>query len=180
MADVQAGEPPLNMQQRAFHWGRVAHAVVAFPCLAHRSAQAPQADAAHRNRFHDGDAKLGCKRRHELSIIAKKVWLLARHYQAAAVVTERLRFSPKDYRRGRRFNRLVNQVWMRRGFLEPFERRLLVHSIPVLEVDPAYSSKIGNVLWAGQLRIPDPACAAVEVGRRALFPVKFPLLSGKL
>jgi hypothetical protein len=37
-----------------------------------------------------------------------------------------------------------------------------------MEVNPAYSSKLGNLLWGWPLLIPDPACAAVELGRRFL------------
>jgi len=115
-----------------------------------------------------------CKRRYELSILAKKVNLLARHYQVKAVVSERLEISPRDHGRGRRFNRLINQVWFRRGLLEPVARRLAALGIAHTEVNPAYSSKLGNALWADSLRIPDPACAAVELARRALWPVPFP------
>jgi hypothetical protein len=38
-------------------------------------------------------------------------------------------------------------------------------------VNPAYSSLIGNTLWAKKLNIPDPACAALELCRRFLDPL---------
>lgn len=114
-----------------------------------------------------------CKRRHELAILAKKATLLARHYRVSAVISERLAIVPKDHGKGRRFNRLINQVWYRRGLLEPIVRRLAAAGIVHAEVNPAYSSKLGNHLWADLLRIPDPACAAVEIGRRGMWPVKF-------
>jgi hypothetical protein len=53
-------------------------------------------------------------------------------------------------------------------------RRLAAAGIPHAEVNPAYSSKLGNLLWADLLGVPDPACAAVELGRRAIWQVKFP------
>jgi hypothetical protein len=115
-----------------------------------------------------------CKRRFELAILAKKVALLAKHYRGSAVVTERLALGPKDHGKGRRFNRLINQVWFRRGLLEPLLRRLEASGISHAGVNPAYSSKLGNHLWADLLRVPDPACAAVELGRRAIWQVKFP------
>ena len=99
--------------------------------------------------------------------------ILARHYRVSAVVTERLAIPPKDHGKGRRFNRLINQVWLRRGLLEPMARRLAAAGAVHVEVNPASSSKIGNALWADLLRIPDPACAAVEIGRRAIWQVKF-------
>jgi hypothetical protein len=114
------------------------------------------------------------KRRFELAILAKKVALLARHHRVSAAVTEALRFWPKDHGKGRRFNRLINQVWFRRGLLEPLTRRLASAGVARVEVNPAYSSKMGNHLWADALRVPDPACAAVELARRALWPLRFP------
>jgi len=116
---------------------------------------------------------LNHKRRHELAILAKKLSLLAKHHQVCAVATERLALGPKDHGKGRRFNRLVNQVWFRRGLLEPLLRRLESAGIAHIPVNPAYSSKLGNQLWADALRVPDPACAAVELGRRAVWPVRF-------
>jgi len=114
------------------------------------------------------------KRRYELAILAKKVALLAKHHRVSGVITERLAIAPKDHGRGRRFNRLTNQVWFRRGLLEPMARRLAGAGVIHSQVNPAYSSKLGNALWADLLRIPDPACAAVEIGRRAIWQVKFP------
>jgi IS605 OrfB family transposase len=113
------------------------------------------------------------KRKHELSILAKEIEATARHYQVSAVVTERLGLGAKDHQKGKRFNRLVNNCWFKSGFTQVLVRRLQEAGILHAEVNPAYSSKIGNLLWATPLQIPDPACAAVEIGRRALFPLPF-------
>jgi len=51
------------------------------------------------------------KRKFELAILAKKAAILAKHYLVRAAVTERLNLGPRDYGKGRRFNRLINQVW---------------------------------------------------------------------
>jgi len=90
------------------------------------------------------------------------------------VISERLAIAPVDHGKGARFNHLINQVWLRRGLLEPIARRLAAAGVIHSEVNPAYSSKLGNVLWADLLHIPDPACAAVEIGRRGIWQVKFP------
>src|ERR1017187_7615384 len=113
------------------------------------------------------------KRRYELAVLAKKVAFLATHHRVCAAARERLVLGPGDHGKGRRFNRLINQVWFRRGLLEPLTRRLAAAGIAQIEVNPAYSSKLGNHLWADLLRIPDPACAAVELGRRAIWHVTF-------
>jgi hypothetical protein len=116
---------------------------------------------------------LNDKRRHELALIAKDVASKARHYRAAVGVTERLSITPRDHGKGRRFNRLVNACWFRAGFLQPFLRRLKESGLAQAEVNPAYSSLIGNTLWAQSMNIPDPACAALELGRRYLHPLLF-------
>jgi hypothetical protein len=84
-----------------------------------------------------------------------------------------LSIAAKDHGKGRRFNRLVNQCWFRTGLLQPLLRRLEEAGIRHAEVNPAYSSLIGNKLWADSMSIPDPACAALELGRRFLCPLIF-------
>jgi len=113
------------------------------------------------------------KRRHELALIAKQLALLGRHYRAATAVTERLSLKPKDHGKGGGFNRLVNLCWFKAGLLQPLLRRLNEAGIGHAEVNPAYSSLIANKLWADSMSIPDPACAALELGRRHLHPLVF-------
>jgi hypothetical protein len=54
------------------------------------------------------------------------------------------------------------------GVILPLVRRLEAAGLRHIEVNPAYISKLGNFLWGWPLLIPDPACAAVELGRRFL------------
>ena len=113
------------------------------------------------------------KRAHELSILAKRVAVIARRYGAQTLVTEHLNFPAGDHGRGRRFNRLLNQCWLERGFLQPLRRRTEEMGLRSAQVSAAYSSRIGNLMWADSLQIPDPACAALEIGRRFLDPLPF-------
>ena len=108
------------------------------------------------------------KRVHELSCIAKEITALAIHFQCIAVTTEHLNIRSQDHGKGRSFNRAVNNQWTRKGFVLPLVRRLEASGLRHVEVNPAYSSKMGNLLWGWPLLIPDPACAAVELGRRFL------------
>lgn len=108
------------------------------------------------------------KRVYELSCIARELTLLAEHFECSAVVTERLNIETKDFGKGRSFNRAVNNHWTRRGFILPLIRRLEHAGIKHVGINPAYSSKMGNLLWGWPMLIPDPACAAVELGRRFL------------
>jgi IS605 OrfB family transposase len=109
-----------------------------------------------------------CGRLYELSCIAKEVTNLAVHFRCSAVITEHLNIQSQDHGKGRSFNRAVNNQWTRKGFILPLVRRLEAAGLRHMEVNPAYSSKMGNLLWGWPLLIPDPACAAVELGRRFL------------
>ena len=108
------------------------------------------------------------KRVYELSCMAKGITALAAHFQCSAVITEHLNLETHDHGKGRSFNRAVNNQWTRKGFVLPLVRRLEHAGIKHAEVNPAYSSKIGNLVWGWSMLIPDPACAAVELGRRFL------------
>lgn len=108
------------------------------------------------------------KRLYEYSILAREISELAAHYQCATVATEFLNIETQDHGKGRSFNRMVNNQWCRKGFILPLVRRLEALGIRHAEVNPAYSSKLGNLLWGWPLHIPDPACAAIEIGRRFL------------
>jgi IS605 OrfB family transposase len=108
------------------------------------------------------------KRVYELSCIAREVTNLAVHFQCSAVITEHLNIQSQDHGKGRSFNRAVNNQWTWKGFVLPMVRRLEAAGLRHKEVNPAYSSKLGNLLWGWPLLIPDPACAAVELGRRFL------------
>jgi len=108
------------------------------------------------------------KRVYELSGIAKDIAALAAHFQCSAIITEHLNIETRDHGKGRSFNRAVNNQWTRKGFVLPLIRRLEHVGIRHVEVNPAYSSKIGNLVWGWPMFIPDPACAAVELGRRFL------------
>jgi IS605 OrfB family transposase len=108
------------------------------------------------------------KRVYELSCMAKEIVALAAHFQCRAVITEHLNIQSQDHGKGRSFNRAVNNQWTRKGFILPLVRRLGAAGIKHEAVNPAYSSKMGNQLWGWPLLIPDPACAAVELGRRFL------------
>jgi IS605 OrfB family transposase len=117
---------------------------------------------------HPGTVHQRNKRVYELSQIASEIQQVAVHYQCGTLVSEHLNVQTKDHRKGKSFNRAVNNQWSRRGFILPLLRRLETVGIQHAEVNPAYSSKMGNRLWGWGDKIPDPACAAVELGRRFL------------
>jgi hypothetical protein len=108
------------------------------------------------------------KRDYELTMIAKALAKAAVHYRCEFAAGEALSIRAKKHGKGRRFNRLVNNQWCRKTLDEPVQRRLARANIPYFEVNPAFSSLSGNLVYGWGMGIPDPACAAVELGRRAI------------
>lgn len=60
------------------------------------------------------------------------------------------------------FNRLCKNKWKRNLFCNNLKKRLEILGIKLLEVNPAYSSFIGNLTFA----LPDPISASCEIARR--------------
>ena len=108
------------------------------------------------------------KRKHELIEILHQIHRKARHYRANIAI-EKLNMGSKNHKKGRNFNRLVNNQWDI-GLVQQILTKLCEYSgIHLHEVNAAYSSTIGNLSY----RLPDPCSAAAEIARRCsggLFP----------
>ena len=76
-----------------------------------------------------------------------------------------LTLKSKDTTRGKRYNKLVNNVWNRTKLVNNIKKRCNVYSIRVMLAKPNYSSFIGNFLFR-DLRLPDMTLASIEIGRR--------------
>jgi len=111
-------------------------------------------------------AYLSDKRTHETLQVAKRLSVLAAHYRCALFSMEALDVRSKDHGKGRRYNRLVNGMWNRARVADALRRRCRVLGIRVAEVNPAYSSFVGNFILRG-LNMPDMVLSSVEIGRRA-------------
>ena len=68
--------------------------------------------------------------------------------------------------KGKKFNKLVNNLWNRNGLVNNLTKRCNIYNIKLLKVKPEYSSFIGNFLYRG-LNLPDMVLASIELGRRA-------------
>ena len=122
----------------------------------------------HRPSNHPDQLAQNRKRAYELSMLAKTLTNAVIHYRCQFAAGEALPIKAKDHGKGKRFNRLVNNQWCRKTFDEPAQRRLARAGIPYVSVNPAFSSLSGNLVYGWGLGIPDPCCAAVELGRRAI------------
>ena len=109
--------------------------------------------------------KLNSKRRFEIFQISKDIIKQAIHYQVELVVVEDLKIKPQDNKKGKNFNKLVNNNWIRRDFINNLQKRCNIFRIKFLKVKPEYTSFIGNLAFR-YLKLPDMVLSSIEISRR--------------
>jgi len=114
-------------------------------------------------KFTDKTRKNKNKRNHETKEIACRIIKLAEHFHVSMVVLEELTMGSRNTKKGRGFNRLVNNEWNRNLFQWQIRKLSDRYNIECKLVNCAYSSTIGNVLFRN---LPDPCAAAKEIARR--------------
>ena len=105
------------------------------------------------------------KRTFETYEISKLLVNIAKYYRCEVFGLEELNIKSKDTTRGKRYNKLVNNVWNRNKLVNNIKKRCSIYSIRVMLAKPNYSSFIGNFLFR-DLRLPDMTLASIEIGRR--------------
>ena len=105
------------------------------------------------------------KRKHEIIEIAKELFELCKHYHCEVFSMEDLSMKSSNLNKGRRLNRLVNHQWNRNLLFQQIRKHILVSSTALVEVQPRYSSIVGNLVNR-HLALPDPVLASIEIGRR--------------
>ncbi|HQJ57189.1 MAG TPA: hypothetical protein PLH46_06060 [Caldisericia bacterium] len=101
--------------------------------------------------------------RYNLSHIYKDIFKLCTHYKVSHFTTEELNFK-HDETQTKYFNRKTKNLWCR-GFqkelIEKYTEKLgIIH----LEINPAYSSFVGNMVY----ECFDPVAASLEICRRGM------------
>ena len=104
------------------------------------------------------------KRQHELFEACKRIMDLAEHFQVESVVLENLYIRSKDHKKGRAYNRLVNNSWLRRDLFNNLRKRCRILNIEFIGVPAQYSSFIGAFMYKSDV---DSIAAAMELVRRA-------------
>lgn len=104
------------------------------------------------------------KRNHEIFAIAKSIAKLALHFKCGVVGLEKLKIKSKDHKKGKKFNRKVNNLWNRRKFLDNLKKWLNIFNIKFIEVLPQYSSLVGQINFPEET---DSIAASLEIARRA-------------
>lgn len=105
------------------------------------------------------------KRRHEVIEIAKELFKLCKHYHCEVFAIEDLSMSTGNLGKGRKLNKLINNQWNRNLLFQQIRKHVLASSTTLVEVQPQYSSIIGNLVNRN-LGLPDPVLASIEIGRR--------------
>lgn len=110
--------------------------------------------------------KTSNKKKFENLEISKNLISKAIHYQCSIVSMENLTIESSDKGKGRLFNKLCNNDWLRTTLRNNLLKRCNLFGIKFLEVRPEYSSFIGNFLFRS-LDLPDMVLASIELSRRA-------------
>lgn len=106
------------------------------------------------------------KLRHETIAIAHEISKLVDVWKCKTVAIEDLSIKPKDLKKGTKLNRLCNNKWERRLFVNKLKMLANLHKFNLIEVNPAYSSIVGNFAYGGE-NTPDMVAASIEIARRA-------------
>lgn len=112
---------------------------------------------------HDKSKYLTNKLHHEIREISHEIISTCIQHKVSLFVYEDLNIKNQDHKKGRNFNRLVNNKWPWQKFISHLSRNLEYQGIHVFAVNPAYSSFIGNLM---NYRLPDCLASASEIGRR--------------
>ena len=123
-----------------------------------------------KNKHIDSSSKeriyLSNKRNYETLQIIKNIINKAIYYKCQIVSMEDLKINSDDKNKGKKFNKLVNNLWNRNALVNNLQKRCNIFNIKLLKVKPEYSSFIGNFLYRS-LNLPDMILASIELSRRA-------------
>ena len=104
------------------------------------------------------------KLKHETLAIAHKISGLVNYWKCSKLAIEDLEF--KSPAGSKALNRLCRNKWERTLFANKLEMLAGIHKFEIVEVNPAYSSIVGNFAY-GNENTPDMVAASIEIARRA-------------
>ena len=116
------------------------------------------------NKFGSSD-----KRTHELLQVSKSIIDSCLHFQVEFLGVEKLEVKTKDHKKGKTFNRFVNNIWNRNLLITNLKKRCNVFNIKLIEIAAQYSSFIGCLTNPTEI---DSIAAAMEIERRTRLFIK--------
>ena len=99
----------------------------------------------------------------ELKEVAKDIIKKCKFFHVGKFGIEDLNFKVGNQGKGKFFNRLTKNKWKREALVSALHKHCLLNKIDFIEVNPVYSSFIGNLCN----NEPDPIAASLEIARRA-------------
>jgi len=105
------------------------------------------------------------KKNHEIFQINQRIINLCIQYQVKSLAYEDLNMESEN-KGSRNYNRLVNNIWNRTVMIKNLQKWCNIYKIKTIDVNPVYSSFIGNVNY-GDKNTPDMIAASIEIARRA-------------
>jgi len=99
---------------------------------------------------------------YELYEISKKISHLFKSYNCKFIFVEDLTIKTKNHNKGKKFNKMINNQWIRNKFINNLENRIKIINGQLFKINPAYSSFIGNIMY----NYDDSINASLEIGRR--------------
>lgn len=103
------------------------------------------------------------KRKHELTQILLQIFAIAKHHRCFGFVVEELDFKQEE--KSKEANRQTKNIWHRQMISNMIKKKTDEEGMRLVEVNPVYSSFIGNVMW----NVFDAAAASIEIARRGAF-----------
>lgn len=105
------------------------------------------------------------KRKFELIQVCYEINSLMNYWKCSKLVLEDLNIKSSNKGSGRAFNRLCNNVWNRNLVVNKLKMLSSIFGYELVEVNPVYSSFIGNLLY-GNENTPDMIASSIEIARR--------------
>lgn len=105
------------------------------------------------------------KQIHEIKEIAKDIITKCKFFHVSKFGIEDLNFKVGNSGKGKSFNKLTKNKWKREALVSALKKHCILNKIDFIEVNPIYSSFIGNICN----NAPDPIAASLEIARRAYF-----------
>lgn len=103
------------------------------------------------------------KKKFEIFEVVKHIVKQCIHYQVDTVSIEDLNISSMNYSQGKRYNKLLNNDWIRNSLVDNLTKWLNINNIKIIKVNPFYTSFIGQIK---NERDYDSVAASIEIGYR--------------
>lgn len=103
------------------------------------------------------------KKLYENFQIIKSIIKLCDCYKVESIGVEKLNIPPKDNKKGKKYNKTVNNDWIRTRFINNLKKHCNLNNVRIYEIIPNYSSFIGCINNQNEI---DSIAAAIEIGRR--------------